>query len=314
MRNGQHRWAIVLAAGEGSRLRSLTTGADGVSIPKQFCSLHGGDTLCEWAFRRAERLVAPERVAVVIAEAHRRWTDRELRRRPTALPVEQPENRGTAAGILLPLLRVLARDPEATVLVLPSDHYVADERVFARATEAAMTAAEREPASLVLVGVAPEEVDPELGWMLPGRPAGGLRVVDAFVEKPEPELASELLRQGGMVNTFVFAVRGAQLLALFERLLPELTAALVGKDAAALAEVYRTLPAADFSRTVLEGAGESLRVVAAEACGWNDLGTPARVAACVRRARAVARPAFSRGSLAARALTTEAHRHMEHAF
>jgi mannose-1-phosphate guanylyltransferase len=318
MRNGVHRWAIVLAAGDGSRLRSLTTRADGVAIPKQFCSLHGGATLCEWALRRAERHVAPERVTMVVAERHRRWAERELRRRPDALGVWQPENRGTVAGILLPLARVLERDAEATVLVLPSDHFVADERAFARAADAALDAAACWHETLVLVGVRPTDADTELGWILPGRAGDGLHAVDAFVEKPTPELAAELLLHDGLVNTFVFAARGATLLALCERLLPHLTAAILEGSTTgteSLRELYPALPAIDFSRAVLEHAGDLLRVVAAEPCGWSDLGTPARVAACVRRLRSGATRGKPRvGSLAARALRIEAHRRLEQAF
>src|SRR5262245_29208838 len=63
-------WALVLAAGEGTRLASLTTGADGRSTPKQYCSLDGGRSLLGDALARAELLVPRERIVVVVARQH----------------------------------------------------------------------------------------------------------------------------------------------------------------------------------------------------------------------------------------------------
>src|SRR5215203_1225480 len=60
-----HTWALVLAGGEGSRLRSLTTRPCGTSVPKQFCSLRGGQTLLEDALRRAASITAPERICTI---------------------------------------------------------------------------------------------------------------------------------------------------------------------------------------------------------------------------------------------------------
>jgi len=64
---------------------------------------------------------------------------------PEANIVVQPQNRGTAAGILLPLLSILARDPEAKLIVLPSDHFVADEELLGDAILQAFEAIERQP-------------------------------------------------------------------------------------------------------------------------------------------------------------------------
>ena len=119
-------WAIVLAAGEGSRLSALTRTRDGL-IPKQFCSLDGGPTLFSSALERASSVVGEDRVVPIVAAQHRGLWAPELRGFPRQNVVVQPRNRGTAAGILLPLLHVLDRDPQARVAVLPSDHFVAQE-------------------------------------------------------------------------------------------------------------------------------------------------------------------------------------------
>ena len=97
---------IVLAAGDGTRLQELTT-RNGIATPKQYCSLRGGGSLLGDALARAARCVPRKRVLVVVAEEHRRFWERELVDFPAENVVVQPRNRGTAAGILLPLMRVL---------------------------------------------------------------------------------------------------------------------------------------------------------------------------------------------------------------
>ena len=124
-------WALVLAAGEGSRLRALTT-TNGVAVPKQFCSLHDGPSLLQEALHRAEAVAPRQRICTIVAEQHRRWWQGPLWSLPSQNIIVQPENRGTAAGLLLPLLHIEARDPQARVVVLPSDHYVRDEATLAR--------------------------------------------------------------------------------------------------------------------------------------------------------------------------------------
>ena len=120
-------WAIVLAGGEGSRLRSVTTTALGVAIPKQFCSLHGGDSLLHDALKRAESIASPDHICAVVSQQHRRWWESALAGVASVNIIVQPRNCGTANGILLPLLCILERDPEARVVILPSDHHVRKE-------------------------------------------------------------------------------------------------------------------------------------------------------------------------------------------
>src|SRR5678816_4057610 len=68
-----HNWALVLAAGEGTRLQALTTTASGIAVPKQFCSLGGGTSLLHAALDRASVAAPLERTCVIVAEQHRRW-------------------------------------------------------------------------------------------------------------------------------------------------------------------------------------------------------------------------------------------------
>ena len=285
-------WALVLAAGEGSRLRALTTHR-GVAVPKQFCSLVGGPSLLEEAILRAEAIVPRQRVCTIVAEQHRVWWEEALRFMPRRNVIVQPENRGTAVGLLLPLLHIAQRDPQARVVILPSDHYVRDEAVLARSLRQAASRLTHDTENLWLLGISPEEADPELGYIVPGNrdAAGALRVAQ-FVEKPPVTLARLMIERGGLWNAFILAGAVQATLRLFyqryPRLLSELRAAVrldaaSPDEAVAAADLYPRLPELDFSRHVLEGSESTLRVMPVPACGWSDLGTPRRVSEALRR-------------------------------
>lgn len=285
-------WALVLAAGEGSRLRALTT-TNGVAVPKQFCSLQGGPSLLQEALHRAEAVAPRSRICTIVAEQHRRWWQGPLWSLPSQNIIVQPENRGTAAGLLLPLLHIEARDQEARVVVLPSDHYVGDEATLARALRNATTRIRTGRDDLYLLGIGPDEADPELGYILPSTSDGanGLRVAQ-FIEKPPATLARSLIERGGLWNAFILVASVRAFVRLFEQRYPDIVAemrAVVRHDRTdpqiplAATDLYARLPELDFSRHVLEGAEESLRVLPVPACGWSDLGTPKRVAEALRR-------------------------------
>src|SRR5688572_7927177 len=83
-------WALVLAAGEGSRLRALTT-SNGVAVPKQFCSLHDGPSLLQEALHRAEAVAPRLRICTIVAAQHRRWWQGPLWSLPSQNIIVQPE-------------------------------------------------------------------------------------------------------------------------------------------------------------------------------------------------------------------------------
>jgi len=292
-----HQWALVLAAGEGSRLRALTTQPCGTPVPKQYCSLSGGPSLVEDAMARARSLVDPARICAIVAQQHHRWWSNIPALSALAQPnlIVQPSNRGTAIGILYSLVHILSQDPEAQVVLLPSDHYVAQEPVLQRSLEAALEHVARCPDRPVLLGLHPEEPDSELGYIVPGKADEfGGRSVARFVEKPELPVAAQIVRAGGLWNTFIMAASARALLNLFlPRFAPTVMemqvivgSALQHKSAGgwpAIVDMYMRLPSLDFSRDLLEGREASLCVMRVPPCGWSDLGTPHRVGETVRK-------------------------------
>jgi len=295
----RHVWSLVLAGGDGNRLRALTTRPCGTSVPKQYCSLHGGHSLLEDAIARAERVVAADRVCTIVAQQHREWWTES---RPLLEALErgnliiQPRNLGTGIGILYSLLHILAKDSQAQVVLLPADHYVRDEETLNAALLRALERLDRTPDRPVLLGLRPEEPDTELGYVLPGDPdpLGGYSVA-RFIEKPGFSVAREIIDAGGLWNTFIMVAAARTLLDLFmpryAALVMEMQVSLAKGDSAgsptgswpALLSLYDRLPELDFSRDLLESRAADLCVLCVPPCGWSDLGTPRRVGEIVQR-------------------------------
>jgi mannose-1-phosphate guanylyltransferase len=199
-----HLWTIILAGGEGVRLRQLTRALHGEECPKQFAMIHGGRSLLQWTVARALRWSEPEHILVVVAAERAAQAQRQLAGQGPVDVVAQPSNRGTGPGILLPLARVMARDPGARVVVMPSDHYVRDEARFEHSIRLASLASDDQVA---LIGAVPDHAETQYGWIVTGRTLAAQRgsVVSHFCEKPPAVLAERLLRQGALWNTFIMA-------------------------------------------------------------------------------------------------------------
>ena len=272
-------WCIVLAAGDGSRLQELATG------PSRL--LDGGSTLIHHAITRAAMLTSGERVVPVVSADHRGWWELELASLPRRNIIVQPSNRGTACGLLLPLMHILFRDPQAVVVAIPSDHVVEDERTLARAARQAIEVARRDGDSAVLLGFQPDAPHGDLGWVTPSVTSShGTRAVLSFHEKPSEETARRLMEGGGLLNSLIVVARGLGLLAMYERAFPGLVdrfaAAVVGLLSESgrhgrVRRLYQDLATLDLSRDLLEPYARDLRVVPVPPCGWCDIGTPERL-------------------------------------
>ncbi len=271
--NGRERrwWGVVLAAGEGQRVRKLALRVSGRGRPGPYSAVSGGATLIEHTVNRAARLVAPERILTVIGNGHSVYLDPGVR-----LPgriLEEPANRGTGAGVMLPLVYVLAEEPEATVLILPSDHFVLPDEQFLAHLERAACLAECLPNRLVVLGALPTRPQADFGWVeagpfLEGMAGFGARSVKQFYEKPTQEEAEHFLQSGYFWNTRIMAVKARTLWSIGQQLFPGMVKRfenlldllkLVNNGHAspeleklALRDVYRGLEATNFSRRVLQ--------------------------------------------------------------
>lgn len=287
MHSNAHLWVVILAAGEGTRVKDLTRDRWGQPAPKQYSLIDGHTTLLDVTLERARKIVPPERIVAIVARQHRKWWPSELAGIPAENVIVQPENRGTAAGILLPLLWITGRDPDARLVILPSDHGVSSEETLHTAITDAASCTTCSDAEMVLLGVQPEGPETGYGWIVPRSGGNGrLRPVASFREKPDAATAAVLLKQGALLNSFILIADGRFLLDLFQTALPQLWRAFspmldgnrgrtwIEQD---LVHLYRSIPTLDFSKDLLERAADSLWVHSVPACGWLDLGTPDRL-------------------------------------
>jgi mannose-1-phosphate guanylyltransferase len=277
-------WAVLLAGGDGIRLRDLTRRITGDSRPKQFCPILGGKSL----FHRTRERVAPlfhrDRQIFVLSRAHERYNG-DLADTSDSCVIAQPLNRGTGIAIILALVHVLRRDPDAIVGFFPCDHYYSDEQALRLTVQSAAASAAQCPESIVLVGAEAGYPETEYGWIEPGvlvsqSPAGPLSTVNRFWEKPAPRHARALLKRGCLWNTFVIVGRAATFLSLSYAQLPETVRTITRAVAdGALESAYNTLPAVDFSRDIVANEPRRLLALRDRTSGWADLGSPARVLA-----------------------------------
>jgi len=205
------RCGIVLSAGHGTRMRDFVHQLRGHDLPKQYVNFVGRRSMLEHTLDRAEKLIPAERLYVVIAREHLEFSEvsRQIGSRPPETVVIQPKNKDTAPGLLLPLIYLHRRYPDAAVAIFPSDHFIVEEDVFIRHVDLAFRVVEQDGSRMVLLGVEPTAPEPEYGYIVPGEKIKepGLapaRKVEMFVEKPAVEAAKKIVRIGALcrVNSF----------------------------------------------------------------------------------------------------------------
>ncbi len=275
-------WSVVLAAGIGRRLASVTGG-----VPKQFWAPRDGRTLLEHTLDRMGALVSAPRIVTVVDSSQQPYAAAIDARTPLGRVVLQAGDRGTATGVLRGLIEI-GSGPEDVVILTPSDHGIARPRLYYRGLREATWEVQSGRAGIVLLGVEPTSAASDLGWILPaaGRSgvSGRIGRVRKFVEKPAPALASALFSQGAVWNTMVVVARVSALLDLYRARAPMLAevfdeARLLANDRRGmfLSACYPQLPFVDFSRDILAPSKRLHIYLWPHAVGWTDLGTPDRL-------------------------------------
>ena len=289
-------WSIILAGGDGERLRPLIQRWLGCHKPKQYCAFIGTRSMLQHTLDRADRLTAPARRFMICAREHQHEVLLQLNGRPPGTVILQPAKRGTLAGIFLPLMYVRASDPEATVVIYPSDHFIYPEDRFLDVLQRAIGTAEWLADRVVLLGATPSSSEPEYGWIRPGPSLDGtvgrsVRSIQAFMEKPSLTEAYSAWNAGALWNTMIMVAKARAIWRLGWRCVPELMpmferiAAVIGspQQKAVIDAVYQAMPARDFSSHVLQRAPDQLAVIEMNGVTWSDWGKAERIVETLRR-------------------------------
>ena len=272
---------VLLCGGSGTRLWPLSR----KSYPKQFVPLVGEETLFQASAKRfsSTELLSFAPPVVLTGSDFRFIVTEQLQSvgiDPGAILIE-PEGRNTAPAVLAAALHLQAQDPEAVMLVAPSDHVVPDTAAFQAAVLRGHDAVEA--GKLVTFGIQPTHGETGYGYLeLSAVPEGDGAAIDLarFVEKPDQATADKMVEAGTfMWNAGIFLFRAADIIAAFERFAPGLMPPVAKAVEAAQVDLgfLRLDPAAwgdvediSIDYAVMEKA-DNLAVVPFSG-GWSDLG------------------------------------------
>ena len=294
MKNGNAQgnlWSIVLAGGDGVRTKEFIQRRLGYEKPKQYCAFVGSRSMFQHTLDRAARLTPWERVVVVAARHHQDEVWHQLDDRPASMVLFQPKNVDTAAGVFLPLTYILARDPLATVVIYPSDHFIYPEGAFLSAVDQAVRGSNGLGGRPVLLAARPDGLELEYGWIKPGRFLGrtgksAIQAVETFFEKPDEATAYEARATGSLWNTMVLAAKGKELWSLGWKCFPEMMSRFerlkatidTAEQLRVIEAIYEAMPHRNFSSHLLQCAPERLAVMEMRDVLWSDWGNPVRIA------------------------------------
>lgn len=274
-----HVFTLVLAGGSGTRFWP----ASRKSRPKQVLGM-GPDpsqSLIAHTLRRVAALCPTEQMLVATGESLIDVTRQALPALGPEAFMAEPFARNTAPCIAWGAQVIAARDPEAVVMVLPSDHHIADEMEFARVLARALDSAAS--GTITTVGIQPTRPETGYGYIEAERELRpGVLAVNRFVEKPNRETAERYIASGRHYwNSGMFFFRAADMLRAVEQHLPavherlQLIASAQGKGAAAEREAtlraFADMPSISIDHGIMEKV-ETLAVVPGS-FGWSDLGS-----------------------------------------
>ena len=279
-------WAILLAGGKGQRLSSLIGRIHPDQRPKQYATIIGTRSMLQHTYARALAHALPDRILTVITEGQERWALGQLPQLPARNFLIQPRGLDTGPAVLFALADLLERDPAATALLFPTDHFIFPEDGLRRPVAEALAAIQEAGGdSTVLLGARPTGPDSEMGWILPEaaprRRASAMRRVLRFVEKPPREVAQSLLAEGALWNTFIMATGARAMHRMIEKHRPEaaegigryLTLRRGGAWRRELNQAFEAIKPFNLSSQVLEQEAGSLSVTPLGTAEWSDWGT-----------------------------------------
>ncbi|VXA94238.1 Mannose-1-phosphate guanylyltransferase [Flavobacterium sp. 9AF] len=270
-------YAIIMAGGVGSRFWPVST----TDFPKQFHDMLGtGDTLIQKTFSRLSQLIPSENILVLTNE---RYNELVLEQLPTIKPeqvVLEPAMRNTAPCILYASMKIKKLNPNALLIVAPSDHWIEDEKAFLENVKQSFQYCASHNA-LMTLGIQPTFPNTGFGYIeYDKRDENPIKKVKQFREKPNYETAKAFLASGNFLwngGIFIWSVQAV--IEAFEKFQPEMNALFLsgyesyntGKETEFIASHYPLAENISIDYAILEKAPNVFVLPAT--FDWNDLGT-----------------------------------------
>lgn len=269
-----------MAGGIGSRFWPMSR----TSFPKQFHDILGtGSTLIQQTFDRFTQICPPENIYVVTSDMYKTLVMDQLDGIKEENILLEPSRRNTAPCIAYANHRIKQENPNAVMIVAPSDHLVLKEAAFNATIESAINQA-RTSGNLVTLGIKPSRPDTGYGYIQfkedPNTEIENVMKVKTFTEKPNRELAREFIKSGDFYwNSGIFIWTVDSIMKAFEEHLPEINDSFndiassfkTEEEQKSIAEVYAMCESISIDYGVLEKA-KNVNVVLSD-FGWSDLGT-----------------------------------------
>ena len=270
-------YAILMAGGVGSRFWPVST----QDFPKQFHDMLGtGDTLIQKTFSRLSKLIPKENIFILTNERYNNLVFEQLPEVTQRQVVLEPAMRNTAPCILYASLKIQKENPNALMIVAPSDHWIEDEDAFTNNVEQAFEFCRTHDA-LMTLGIKPTFPNTGYGYIEYDKMAmSAIKPVNQFREKPDYETAKTFIEKGNFlwnagifiwsVTSVIDAFRNNQsdLFKLFES---GITSYNTEKEAKFIAENYAKADNISVDYAIME-ASKNVFVLPAT-FDWNDLGT-----------------------------------------
>ncbi|MBA6357993.1 MULTISPECIES: mannose-1-phosphate guanylyltransferase/mannose-6-phosphate isomerase [unclassified Colwellia] len=266
---------VIMAGGSGSRLWPLSRSL----YPKQFLALNGNETMLQQTLQRLSGLTL-ERPVVICNEEHRFIVAEQLREiNQSGSIILEPVGRNTAPAIALASKTVMA-SKDSLILILAADHVIENESAFVDAVEKAIPLAEA--GKLVTFGIVPTEAHTGYGYIKRGESVNehGFQV-DAFVEKPNAEIASEYFEgKEHYWNSGMFLMKASRYLEELKQFRPDIYTACESALANTSKDedfiridkgAFEKCPDESIDYAVMEKTADAV-VVPLDA-GWSDIGS-----------------------------------------
>lgn len=270
-------YAILMAGGVGSRFWPVST----ESFPKQFHDMLGtGDTLLQKTFQRLNKLIPTENILILTNEKYNDLVLQQLQQVKQRQVVLEPAMRNTAPCILYASLKIQKENPDAVMIVAPSDHWIEDEDAFSQNVQQAFQFCEQNDA-LMTLGIKPTFPNTGYGYIECGNAsAENISEVIQFREKPDYETAKQFLSQGNFLwNAGIFMWSATSVINAFKNNQPELFEHFnkgietynTATEAEFIEENYAKAENISVDYAIMESS-KNVYVIPAT-FDWNDLGT-----------------------------------------